>query len=241
MSPLSSPHANQVKAELAGLASPEKAAHLSRFFKTGPGQYGEGDRFIGVRVPDQRRVAKRHSGLALKEIDRLLASPLHEHRLTGLLILVGRYAKTMEAAARREIVDFYLARLDRVNNWDLVDLSAPKILGEHLVRHPEESNILFAMVQSANLWERRVAVLATWPMIKEGQCGELLALAESLLGDTHDLMHKAVGWMLREAGKVDLAVLEGFLAKHAGAMPRTMLRYAIERLDAERRRHYMGR
>lgn len=230
-----------MKAELDALGSQEKAVHLSRFFKTGAGEYGEGDRFIGVRVPDQRRIAKRYGNLTLDEIDRLMASPIHEHRLTGLLILVEQYTKSQEASFQRQIVDFYLSRLKRVNNWDLVDLSAPKLLGEHLVRHPEERTMLSAMAGSTNLWERRVAVLATYPMIKRGQFDALLALAEALLADTHDLMHKAVGWMLREAGKADLAVLEEFLKKHAGAMPRTMLRYAIERLEPARRRVFMGR
>ncbi len=232
--------AGKVKAELDALGSPEKAAHLTRFFKSGPGEYGEGDRFIGVRVPEQRRIAKRYGGLPLEEIGRLMASPIHEHRLTGLLILVERFAKSQEASSRREIVDFYLSRLERVNIWDLVDLCAPKILGEHLVRCPEERAMLSAMAESTNLWERRVAVLATLPMIKQGRFDELLALAEALLTDTHDLMHKAVGWMLREVGKVDTTVLEDFLNKHAGAMPRTMLRYAIERLEPARRQYFMN-
>ena len=233
--------AQQVKNELDVLGSSDKATHLSRFFKTGPGQYGEGDQFIGVRVPEQRRIATRYRDLPTEEIARLLASPFHEHRLTGLLVLVERFAKSKDATARREIVDFYLALLERVNNWDLVDLSAPKILGEHLLHHMNERAILFAMAKSANLWERRVAVLATWPMIKQGQFKEFLALAETLLTDTHDLMHKAVGWMLRETGKVNLAILEEFLEKHTDNMPRTMLRYAIERLEPDRRRYFMGR
>ncbi|MDP6602995.1 MAG: DNA alkylation repair protein [Rhodospirillales bacterium] len=233
--------AGKVKAELGALGSPEKAAHLSRFFKTGPGEYGEGDKFIGVQVPEQRRIAKRFGNLPLDEIDRLMASPIHEHRLTGLLILVEQFAKSQEASFQRQIVEFYLSRLERVNNWDLVDLSAPKLLGEHLVRHPEERAMLSTMAESTNLWERRVAVLATFPMIKQGQFDEVLALAEALLADTHDLMHKAVGWMLREAGKVDLAVLEEFLNRHAKTMPRTMLRYAVERLEPARRRYFMGR
>ena len=199
--------AAMVKAELNALGKPEKAAQLSRFFKTGPGEYGEGDRFIGIKVPEQRRVAKRHGNIALAEIDHLLASPIHEHRLTGLLVLVAQFTKSREASYRREIVGFYLSHLGRVNNWDLVDLSAPKILGEHLVRHPDERAMLSAMAKSDNLWKRRVAVLATLPMIKQGRFDELMALAEALLTDPHDLMHKAVGWMLREVGKVDSAVL----------------------------------
>ena len=233
--------AEQVKTELNALGSLEKAAHLSRFFKTGLGQYGEGDRFIGVRVPEQRCIAKRYRELSLKQIDQLLTSPIHEHRLTGLLILVERFSRSLEEVSQQEIVDFYLLRLERVNNWDLVDLSAPKILGEHLLKHPENRKMLLSMVQSANLWERRIAVLATWPMLKQKQFEELLALAEILLTDTHDLLHKAVGWMLREAGKVDLTILEKFLEKHAANMPRTMLRYAIERLEPSRRRYFMSR
>ncbi|MBF0369698.1 MAG: DNA alkylation repair protein [Magnetococcales bacterium] len=231
----------EVKTDLDGLGSPEKAQHLSRFFKTGPGEYGEGDRFIGVRVPQQRAVAKRYRGLPLSEIDLLLASPIHEHRLTGLLILVDRYQKGQEESERIEIVTFYLSRLHRVNNWDLVDLSAPKIFGEHLLHHPGERKKLFTLVQSSHLWERRIAVVATWPLLKQKQFDELLTLAETLLTDRHDLIHKAVGWMLREAGKVDLAILEGFLDQHAKIMPRTMLRYAIEKLSPKRRKHYMGR
>lgn len=234
-------NADQVKTELDTLGNPEIAAHSSRFFKTGPHQYGEGDQFIGVRVPEQRRIAKRYKELALTEIDRLLASQIHEHRLTSLLILVDRFSRSKDESFRQEIVDFYLTHLDRVNNWDLVDLSAPKILGEHLLHHPDQRKMLFSMVQSVNLWERRVAVLATSTMIRQKQFDELLVLAETLLTDAHDLMHKAVGWMLREAGKVDLTILEGFLEKYAGTMPRTMLRYSIERLEPDRRRYFMSR
>lgn len=233
-------NADQVKCDLEELASPEKATHLARFFKTGPGQYGEGDQFIGVRVPEQRRVAKYYSDLALDEIDRLLASPIHEHRLTGLLILVGQFTKNKKMENRHSIVEFYLSRLSRINNWDLVDLSAPKILGEHLLIVTDERSMLIQMAQSTNLWERRIAVLATWPMIKNQQFDELLTLAEILLTDTHDLIHKAVGWMLREAGKVELKVLEDFLEIHHKTMPRTMLRYAIEKLTPERRKYFMG-
>ena len=208
-----------------------------RFFKTGSGEYGEGDRFIGVQVPEQRRIAKRYVDLSLREVDRLMAIPIHELRLTGLLILLGQHTKSQEALYRRQIIDFYLSCLERVNNWDLVDLFAPKLRAEHLVRHPEERAMLSVMAKSTNLWERRVAVRATWPMIKRGQFDDLLTPAKSLLADTHDLMHKAVGWMLLEVGKVDLIVLEGFLEQLAG----TMLRYAIEQLEPARRRYLMAR
>ncbi|MEO5340309.1 MAG: DNA alkylation repair protein [Magnetococcus sp. MYC-9] len=231
----------QVMAELDAMGSTERAAGMSRFFKTGPGQYGEGDRFIGVRVPDQRIVARRFSSLSLKEIGRLLESLVHEHRLTGLLILVEQFSRSESATSQLEIVDFYLTHLERVNNWDLVDLSAPKILGEHLLRCPDKRSVLFSMAQSANLWDRRIAVVATWPLIKQWQFEELMILSKMLLTDSHDLMHKAVGWMLREAGKVHLVVLEEFLEMYAGVMPRTMLRYAIERLASDRRRYFMER
>jgi 3-methyladenine DNA glycosylase AlkD len=232
--------AENVKDELNNLGSLEKAVHLSRFFKIGSGQYGEGDEFIGVRVPEQRCIAKHYKALPIEEIAKLLASRIHEHRLTGLLILVERFSGSKEAVIRREIVDFYLANLKQVNNWDLVDLSAPKILGEHFLHHADERIKLFSMVKSANLWERRIAILATWPMIKQKRFDELEALAEILLTDTHDLIHKAVGWMLREAGKIDLSILEKFLDNHVGSMPRTMLRYAIEKLEPERRRYFMS-
>ncbi len=232
--------AKTVKADLKALATAEGAVHSSRFFKTGPGQYGEGDVFIGVTVPEQRRIAARFGDLPLSEIDLLLASAVHEHRLTGLLILVKQFADARQASNRRKILTFYLSRLQSVNNWDLVDLSAPKILGAFLVDHPKDRKRLYKMAKSKNLWERRIAVLATLPLLKLGQFDELLALAEALLADTHDLMHKAVGWMLREAGKVDLNVLADFLDKHATIMPRTMLRYAIERLEPARRKFYMG-
>lgn len=226
--------------ELDALGSPEKAIQLARFFKTGSGQYGEGDRFMGVRVPEQRRVANGYGALPLEEIALLLASPIHEHRMTGLLILVARFAKNPEEAARREVVAFYLTHLERVNSWDLVDLSAPKILGKHLLQHPSEREMLYHMARSNHLWTRRVAVVATWPMIKQGQFNAFLILAERLLSDPHDLMHKAVGWMLREVGKVNLAVLEGFLGQYADTMPRTMLRYAIERLTAPKKKIFLG-
>jgi len=232
---------DKIKAELAALGSPEKAKHSARFFKTGPGEYGEGDVFIGVTVPNQRMIAKRYRALPLAEIGPLITSRVHEHRLTGLLVLVEQFARNQHTPSRREIVDYYLQHLDRVNNWDLVDLSASKILGAHLLQHPEEREILFTLAGSSDLWRRRVAVLATLPMIKTGRFDELLTLGETLLGDPHDLMHKAVGWMLREVGKVDLSVLDGFLEKHASTMPRTMLRYSIERMEPARRRHFMNR
>jgi 3-methyladenine DNA glycosylase AlkD len=231
---------NVVKA-LTALGSAEKAAHLSRFFKTGPGQYGEGDQFIGVRVPEQRLIARKFSKLAPVEVAQLVTSPLHECRLTGLLILVNQFSKSKDENDRKEIVDFYLSHLDGVNNWDLVDLSAPKILGQHLLDRPTERDIIYRMAKSQTIWERRIAVLSTFPFIRAGDFKDILQLSKQLLDDKHDLMHKVVGWMLREMGKIKIEPLEKFLEKNAGRMPRTMLRYSIERFDPEKRSYFMSR
>ena len=226
---------------LAEVADPADGEFLQRFFKTGPGQYGEGDVFIGVRVPQTRAVVKRFAPLALSEIDTLLDSPVHEHRLAGLILLNRSYAlasaaRTADPDEQQRIADFYLAAVRRgcVNNWDLVDSSAEFVLGEHLVERPRD--VLFELARSDVLWERRVAVLSTFAFIKRGDASTTLALAERLLGDREDLMHKAVGWMLREVGKrVDLTELLAFLDANAARMPRTMLSYATEHLGPEQR------
>lgn len=239
--------AKEVKSALCGAASPEKAAILARFFKTGKGEYGEGDRFLGVVVPAQRKIvhdyfAGRKSpdcGETLATVHELLHGDFHEDRLTGLLILVDQY-KRSGGEDRQRVCDFYLANLDRVNNWDLVDLSAPGILGAHLL--DSDPAVLFRLAESENVWERRVAVLATFAFIRAGRFSETLRLAERLLlekRDAHDLMHKAVGWMLREVGKRDRGVLEAFLNKHAARLPRTTLRYAIERFSESERHTYL--
>jgi 3-methyladenine DNA glycosylase AlkD len=236
--------AAQVMDALADVADPDDAVFLQRFFKTGPGQYGEGDVFIGVRVPATRVVAKRFADLPLSEIDVLLDSAVHEHRLAGLVILNRHFELASRAAARDEeerarLADFYLAavRRGRVNNWDLVDGSAEFVLGEYLVDRPRD--LLFELAASGVLWERRVAVLSTFAFIKRGDASTTLALAERLLDDREDLMQKAVGWMLREIGKrVERAVLLGFLDEHAPAMPRTMLSYATEHLTPDERAAY---
>ena len=207
---------------------------MQGFFKTGPGQYGEGDVFIGVRVPATRAVVKRFRGLPYDEIDALLDDPVHEHRLAGLLLLVDAARLSREIAADR-----YLAavRRGRVNNWDLVDSSAEFVLGEWLL--DRDRSLLDELAASTDLWERRVAVLATFAFIKRGDPSTTLALAARLLDDRHDLMHKAVGWMLREVGKrVSRDVLRGFLDENAARMPRTMLSYATEHLTPEERAHY---
>jgi 3-methyladenine DNA glycosylase AlkD len=239
--------AADVRNALAEVANSDDAVFLQRFFKTGPGQYGAGDVFIGVRVPQARAVAKRFTDLPLEEIGTLLGSEVHEHRLVALVILNARFAavsraKTRDEDARDRIAALYLAavRAGRVNNWDLVDSSAEFVLGEYLFDRPRD--LLLALAASASLWERRVAVLASFAMLKRGDASTTLELAERLLGDREDLIHKAVGWMLRETGKrVDPALLTGFLDAHAARMPRTMLSYATEHLDPAVRAEYRSR
>jgi 3-methyladenine DNA glycosylase AlkD len=231
--------AADVRKELKSMADPEKAAILQRFFKTGPSQYGEGDIFIGVMVPQSRRVAKKFNQLPLGEVRTLLYSRVHEERLVALLILAWRYSSASSSREKEEIVKFYLDHIKRVNNWDLVDLSAPNILGAHLVDRDGRRRLLYRLAGSENVWERRIAIVATHHFIRNGDFSDTLKIAEMLLQDRHDLIHKAVGWMLREVGKRDAAAEEEFLEKHCSVMPRTMLRYAIERLSERKRRRYM--
>ncbi|WP_280267688.1 DNA alkylation repair protein [Nocardia wallacei] len=233
-----------VRAALAEVADPADAVHLQRFFKTGPGEYGEGDEFIGVRVPQTRKVAKRFAALPLSEIDALLDSPVHEHRLAGLVVLNAAMARavkprTEDRAAQEKIVELYLAavRRGRVNNWDLVDVSAENVLGPWLLHRPRD--LLFQLAQQDSLWERRVALLTTFAFIKAGDATTTFELSERLLADRRDLIQKAVGWMLREVGKrVDRALLTGFLDRHAAELGRTALSYATEHLEPEARQHY---
>jgi 3-methyladenine DNA glycosylase AlkD len=228
----------QVKAELERFSDPEHAMKLQGFFKTGKGEYGEGDVFIGVRVPDQRRIAKKYRNISLTDVLELLRSEIHEHRLTALFILTEQFNKGDEEA-RQRIVDLYLSNTAYVNNWDLVDSSAHKILGVWLVDKPK--GVLYDLVRSESLWERRISIISTFAFIQRGDLGDSLDLAGALVDDGHDLIHKASGWVLREVGKKDQSVLEEFLLEHFETMPRTMLRYAIERLPEERRRYYMRR
>ncbi len=227
----------EVRKELKSMADPDKAAILQRYFKTGLGQYGEGDIFIGVTVPQSRKVAKKFSQLHLVEVKTLLYSRIHEERLVALLILVWRYSSALSSREEKEeIVKFYLENIKQVNNWDLVDLSAPNILGAHLI--DKDRRLLYRLARSENVWERRIAILATYHFIRNGDFSDTLKIAEILLQDRHDLIHKAAGWMLREVGKRDVASEQAFLEKHLGVMPRTMLRYAIERLPESKRRRY---
>lgn len=220
--------------ELKGLRNNEKAKTLERFFKTGKGEYGEGDRFLGIVVPTLRKVAKEYSELSLSDLQKLLSSKIHEYRLTALFILVAKYKKT---ESKKKIVDFYLKNTENINNWDLVDLSAPNILGDYLI--DRDKDILLMLAKSSNLWERRIAVLSTFSFIKRNNFRDSLKIAEILINDKHDLIHKAVGWMLREVGKRDLETEEDFLNEHYKKMPRTCLRYAIEKFDETKRRSYL--
>jgi 3-methyladenine DNA glycosylase AlkD len=228
--------AAQIQIRLQQLGSPGETKVFQRFFKTGPGEYGFGDRFLGIRVPVLRRLARELRGLSLSEAAALLRSPWHEARALALMILVDAYDRATEAV-RDGIYALYLAQLDRINNWDLVDISAPGIVGRHLAARLRK--ILFRLARSKHLWHRRVAMLATFHFIRAGDFADALRLAEALRDDEHDLVHKAVGWMLREIGKRDVAVLRGFLDGHAAKMPRTMLRYAIEKLPERERQRYL--
>ena len=226
----------EIQRDLAGLEDDRQAAILQRFFKTGAGEYGEGDRFRGIRVPVLRKVARKYRHLPLAEAGGLLQSVFHEDRLLALLILIQRYYPG-DAALRGEIHRLYLEHRSFINNWDLVDASAPHLLGHYLKDRPK--GLLTRLAGSRVVWERRMAVLATFPFIKLGDFDETRRIARILLNDPEDLIHKAVGWMLREVGKRNVAVAEAFLQAHYRQMPRTMLRYAIERFPEARRQAYL--
>ncbi|NQU78809.1 DNA alkylation repair protein [Candidatus Woesearchaeota archaeon] len=223
---------NSVKDDLKLLANPEKAKILQGFFKTGKGQYGEGDIFLGISMPNQRTIAKKHKNTKLTTIQSLLNSKVHEHRMTALLILVDQYPNNQE-----QTFNLYIKNTRNINNWDLIDVTTPKIVGHYLIDKPRDLLYLFA--KSKSLWERRIAILATFQFIKNNDFQDSLNLAEILLHDPHDLIHKAVGWMLREIGKRDLKTEEQFIKQYYKIMPRTMLRYAIERFPEKKRKMYM--
>lgn len=228
--------ASNVKQQLISLGSPEKAEHAKYFFKTGKGEYGEGDIFIGCTNPEVRKVASANKTLSFAELKKLITDKIHECRLTAIVILTEQFRKAKEEK-RKEIVDFYLQHTADINNWDLVDLSAYKILGEWLV--DKERDILYKLAKSENMWEQRIAMVATKALIQRDDFADTLKLAEMFLSHKHDLMHKASGWMLREVGKKDEKTLTDFLDLHHKTMPRTMLRYSIEKLTPEQRKHYM--
>jgi 3-methyladenine DNA glycosylase AlkD len=226
-----------IRARLRGLANLTIAAHSARFFKSGPGEYGAGDRFLGIRVPDVRRVAREFRAAPLRDALALLRSPLHEERLLALVLLVERFERGDESERARIYAQFRKHTPRYVNNWDLVDSAAYQIVGAYL--EPRDRSPLYELARSPSLWERRVAIVATFGYIKSGAFDDTLALGRILLGDREDLIHKATGWMLREVGNRDRVVLEGFLREHQAAMPRTMLRYAIEKLPERRRLAYL--
>ncbi len=224
--------------ELQHLHNPQKAKILSGFFKTGKGDYGEGDLFLGIPVPKQRTLSKKYSTLTFSDLEKLLSNKIHEHRFTALLILTSQYNKANDVK-KEKIFQFYLKNIHSINNWDLVDLSAPLIVGNYLLH--KDKKILYKLAQSQKLWERRIAIVSTLTFIRHNQFKDTLKISELLLKDTQDLLHKATGWMLREVGKKNEKTLEEFLNKHHHEMPRTMLRYTIERLTKEKKEYYMGK
>ena len=226
-----------LKKDLENLKDPEKAKILQRFFKTGKGEYGEGDIFLGIPVPKQRKIAKKYSNLTLSNIQSLLSSKIHEYRLVGLLVLIFKY-KESNVKDKEKIFNLYLKNTNNINNWDLVDLSAHNIVGEYTYLK-KDSKAIFSLAKSNNLWEKRIAMISTYAFIKKQEYNEALKIAEILIYDKHDLIHKVVGWMLREIGKRNQDIEEEFLKKYACNMSRTMLRYAIEKFNKKRRAYYL--
>ncbi len=225
-----------IKEELEAIANPGKAVVLQRFFRTGKGEYGEGDMFLGITVPETREIAKKFVNISLTGLEQSLYSRMHEERLAALLVLVEKYKKGNEKE-KKQAVDFFLRHRRQVNNWDLVDLTADKILGAYL--EGREKSLLYRLAKSGSVWGRRIAVISTFHFIKKNHFKETFKIAEMLLNDKHDLIHKAVGWMLREIGKRDRKAERAFLEKHYRKMPRTMLRYAIEKFPEKERKKLM--
>jgi 3-methyladenine DNA glycosylase AlkD len=224
--------------ELFSVANPEKAKFLQGFFKTGKGQYAENDVFLGIVTPQVRDIVKNNKGIPLSEVQKLLDSEFHEARLAGLLFLVQQFKKSKKEEERKEIFDFYLKNARRANNWDLVDVTCKDVIGGYLLDKGDR-DILYQLAESDNLWEQRIAIVSTWMFIKHKDYTETLAISEKLLNHKHDLMHKAVGWMLREVGKKEKETLVDFLEIHYKNMPRTSLRYAIEHFSPEERERFM--
>jgi len=225
-----------VKNDLQDQADPERARGSAWFFKTGPGQYGEGDQFLGLSMPQQHAIAKKYLGLSAEEVERLLREPYHECRMTGLLIWVYQ-ARKASTNQREVLMERYLANRQFVNNWDLVDVTCPQLVGRPLLNG--DRSVLYELAQEAHLWSQRIAIVSTMTFIRADQFADTFAIAELLLGHKHDLIHKAVGWMLREVGKRNVDALEEFLHDHIRQMPRTALRYAIEKFNPSRRKYYL--
>lgn len=228
----------KIKQRLSEKSNPDKIKILSSFFKTGKGEYGEGDIFIGIAVPENRKVAKEFVLADFDCIEDLINSPIHEERLCALIIMVEKFKKADEEMKSR-IFNFYLSHTEKINNWDLVDLSAPYIVGAYLIGKDKE--ILYKLSESENIWERRISIVSTLFFIRKGETNDALRLAEILVNDRHDLIQKATGWVLREVGKKNEKLLTAFLEKYCRTMPRTMLRYSIEKLDLDKKNYYMGR
>lgn len=236
-SPTPPPTLTALREELYALADPADAIHLLRFFKTAPGEYGAGDKFLGLRVPALRRLAREYNQLAEADALEMLASSWHEERLLALMLLIDRYRRG-DSSSRDAIHRAYLAHTRYINNWDLVDASAGELVGSHL--SPREIALLERLGRSDDIWERRIAIISTFHFIKQNEFGPTLRISRLLLRDSHDLIHKAVGWMLREVGKRDRGAEDAFLKKHYREMPRTMLRYAIERHPEKLRKQYLA-
>ncbi|MDR2131517.1 MAG: DNA alkylation repair protein [Odoribacteraceae bacterium] len=229
---------HEIMNELNGRAQPAKAAILARFFKTGQGEYGEGDRFIGVTVPAARAIAAKHAACDLDTLHELLHSPVHEHRLTALLVLTLRFQKSQDPEDQEKIVRFYTRHADRVNNWDLVDLSCYKILGPWL--EERDKSLLHAWAHAGHLWQQRIAMVTCMHFVRKGRFDDCFAIADILQHHPHDLIQKAVGWLLREVGKRDRQALTRYLLPRYRHMPRTMLRYAIEHYDESARKQFLA-
>lgn len=230
----------KLKKDIQQFSDPVRAKHSQRFFKTGKGEYGEGDVFVGLTVPQSRTIAKQYKDLSLPDTQQLLISNIHEHRLIALIILVDRFKKA-DPIEQKGIYDFYLKNKQHVNNWDLVDTSAPYIVSMYLLDKPKERTILYELAESKSLWDRRISIMGTFAFItKNSEYKDTFAICELMLGDKEDLIHKATGWMLREIGKrISRKQEEEFLKKHYQNMPRTMLRYAIEHFPEKRRQEYL--
>lgn len=228
--------AAEISRSLKKLGNLSIAEHSKRFFKTGKGEYGEGDRFLGIRVPVIRKQVKKYIHLSINQVAVLLKSPFHEERLFALLMLVEKFSRGNDKE-KEEIYELYLANIKTINNWDLIDISAGHIVGHYL--HDKDKKVLYHLAKSGNMWKRRIAIMSTFYFIKNNNFDETLKISGMLLDDTEDLIHKAVGWMLREVGKRNIEVEEKYLVKHYKKMPRTMLRYSIEKFQKDKRQAYL--
>ncbi|MDD4996051.1 MAG: DNA alkylation repair protein [Patescibacteria group bacterium] len=231
------PESIKLKKELKRVANPKRAKTSQRFFKTGRGEYGEGDVFLGINTPQQRKIAAKYNNLSLTEIKKLLKEKIHECRFIALVILIKKYQK-VEQKEKKQIFEFYLNNSKKINNWDLVDISAPKIIGDYLL-DKKNKKILYQLAKSNNLWQKRIAILATFSFIKNNEFEHTFKISKLLFNDQHDLIHKAIGWMLREVGNKNQKQEELFLKKYSKQMPRTALRYAIEKFDEKKRKEYL--